>query len=86
MSAKGGLMGTKKGGDSLQPAKENRHIYTRKTIDSKEYELTSNSSSAISQRVTAGKQYESSKEVRDEKTTYGHSFGLSALLYFQLPV
>jgi hypothetical protein len=78
-------MGTKKGGDSLQPAKENRHIYTRKTIDSKEYELTSNSSSAISQRVTAGKQYESSKEVRDEKITYDYSFRHSALYHFRLP-
>ena len=82
MSAKGGLMGTKKGGDSLQPAKENHHIYTRKTIDSKEYELTSNSSSAISQRVTAGEQYESSKEGKNEKTTFDFAFGHSALFYF----
>ncbi len=75
-------MGTKKGGDSLQPAKENRHIYTRKTIDSKEYELTSNSSSAISQRVTAWGHYESSKEGTNEKTTHDYSFGHSVLFYF----
>jgi hypothetical protein len=25
------------------------------------------------------------KEVKDEKTTYGHSLGLSALFYFWLP-
>jgi hypothetical protein len=60
--SKRGVDGNQKGGDSLQPAKENRHIYTRKTIDSKEYELTSNSSSAISQKVIARENNESNKE------------------------
>jgi hypothetical protein len=44
--------------------------------------LTSNISSAINQKITAGGQNEPSKEGLNEKTTYDFSFGHSALFYF----